>query len=232
MRSRSGKCVHTLHAKALVLPRALSLRFSLSLERERERERERRSSFCSSFARFFSVGRVKRERAQHEGIVVIKSIEEETDDASSLSERRQKQQRTGELRFRFRASALKQSPSSDALLHLDGEEEEEDFREEEDQLARYVEPPELPHGRDKVFGTFLLRLRFLLTCAKCAFGSVFSSREMMTINHPYHHRTAALENRIYYADNETLFSFATTLLRVYTRVIFIVNNKALCFEGR
>ena len=42
-------------------------------------------------------------------------------DASPLSE--QKQPLT-ELRFRFRASALKQSPSSDALLH-DGEEEED-----------------------------------------------------------------------------------------------------------
>ena len=83
-----------------------------------------------------------------------KSIEE-TDDASSLSERQK--QRTGELRFRFRASALKQSPSSDALLHFDGEEEEEDFLEEEDQLARYVEPPELPtFAMHKVFGTFLL----------------------------------------------------------------------------
>ena len=73
-------------------------------------------------------------------------------DASPLSE--QKQPLT-ELRFRFRASALKQSPSSDALLH-DGE-EEEDFLEEEDQLARYVEPPELPtFAMHKVFGTFLL----------------------------------------------------------------------------
>ena len=72
-------------------------------------------------------------------------------DASPLSE--QKQPLT-ELRFRFRASALKQSPSSDALLH-DGE-EEEDFLEE-DQLARYVEPPELPTlAMHKVFGTFLL----------------------------------------------------------------------------
>ena len=79
------------------------------------------------------------------------SKSQETDDASPLSE----QQRTGELRFRFRASALKQSPSSDALLH-DGE-EEEDFLEAEDQLARYVEPPELPtFAMHKVFGTFLL----------------------------------------------------------------------------
>ena len=79
------------------------------------------------------------------------SKSQETDDASPLSE----QQRTGELRFRFRASALKQSPSSDALLH-DGE-EEEDFLEAEDQLARYVEPPELPTlAMHKVFGTFLL----------------------------------------------------------------------------
>ena len=78
------------------------------------------------------------------------SKSQETDFASPLSE--QKQPLT-ELRFRFRASALKQSPSSDALLH-DGE-EEEDFLE--DQLARYVEPPELPTlAMHKVFGTFLL----------------------------------------------------------------------------
>ena len=83
------------------------------------------------------------------------SKSQETDDASPLSER-QKQRTLGELRFRFRASALKQSPSSDALLHFDGE-EEEDFLEEEDQLARYVEPPELPTlAMHKVFGTFLL----------------------------------------------------------------------------
>ena len=81
------------------------------------------------------------------------SKSQETDDAFSPLSERQKQ-RTGELRFRFRASALKQSPSSDALLH-DGE--EEDFLEEEDQLARYVEPPELPTlAMHKVFGTFLL----------------------------------------------------------------------------
>ena len=80
------------------------------------------------------------------------SKSQETDDASPLSE--QQKQRTGELRFRFRSYALKQSPSSDALLH-DGE--EEDFLEEEDQLARYVEPPELPTlAMHKVFGTFLL----------------------------------------------------------------------------
>ena len=81
------------------------------------------------------------------------SKSQETDFASPLSEQRQKQRTLGELRFRFRASALKQSPSSDALLH-DGE--EEDFLEE-DQLARYVEPPELPTlAMHKVFGTFLL----------------------------------------------------------------------------
>ena len=80
------------------------------------------------------------------------SKSQETDFASPLSERQQKQRTLGELRFRFRASALKQSPSSDALLH-DGE--EEDFLE--DQLARYVEPPELPTlAMHKVFGTFLL----------------------------------------------------------------------------
>lgn len=78
------------------------------------------------------------------------SIEET--DASPLSE--QKQQPTSELRFRFRSTALKQSPSSDALMiHND---EEEDFLEE-DQLARYVEPPELPTlAMHKVFGTLLL----------------------------------------------------------------------------
>ena len=82
------------------------------------------------------------------------SKSQETDFASPLSEQQQKQRTLGELRFRFRASALKQSPSSDALLH-DGE--EEDFLEEEDQLARYVEPPELPTlAMHKVFGTFLL----------------------------------------------------------------------------
>ena len=71
-------------------------------------------------------------------------------DASPLSE--QQKQRTGELRFRFRSSALKQSPSSDALIH-----DEEDNFLEEDQLARYVEPPELPTlAMHKVFGTFLL----------------------------------------------------------------------------
>ena len=70
-------------------------------------------------------------------------------DASPLSE--QKQPLT-ELRFRFRSSALKQSPSSDALIH-----DEEDNILEEDQLARYVEPPELPTlAMHKVFGTFLL----------------------------------------------------------------------------
>lgn len=75
-------------------------------------------------------------------------------DASSLSEHQTQPPMMTEVRFRFRASALKQSPSSDALLH-DGE--EEDFLEEEDQLARYVEPPELPTlAMHKVFGTFLL----------------------------------------------------------------------------
>ena len=70
-------------------------------------------------------------------------------DVSPLSE--QKQPLT-ELRFRFRSSALKQSPSSDALIH-----DEEDNFLEEDQLARYVEPPELPTlAMHKVFGTFLL----------------------------------------------------------------------------
>ncbi|CAL6317126.1 unnamed protein product [Bathycoccus prasinos] len=82
---------------------------------------------------------------------------EETDDASPLSEQ-QKQRTLGELRFRFRSSALKQSPSSDVLIH-DGE--EEDFLEEEDQLARYVEPPELPTlAMHKVFGALFWAMTF------------------------------------------------------------------------
>ncbi|CCO20432.1 predicted protein [Bathycoccus prasinos] len=89
---------------------------------------------------------------------------EETDDASPLSEQ-QKQRTLGELRFRFRSSALKQSPSSDALLH-DGE--EEDFLEEEDQLARYVEPPELPTlAMHKVFGKELFLDERFITCEMC-----------------------------------------------------------------
>ncbi|CAL6329912.1 unnamed protein product [Bathycoccus prasinos] len=84
------------------------------------------------------------------------SKSQETDFASPLSER-QKQRTLGELRFQFRASALKQSPSSDALLH-DGE-EEEDFLE--DQLARYVEPPELPTlAMHKVFGALFWAMTF------------------------------------------------------------------------
>jgi hypothetical protein len=111
---------------------------------------------------------------------------EETDDASPLSE--QQKQRTGELRFRFRSSAFKQSPSSDVLIH-DGE--EEDFLEEEDQLARYVEPPELPTlAMHKVFGKELLLDERFITCEMCD-RRVFSSREMTIINHRHHHRMAA-----------------------------------------
>ena len=98
------------------------------------------------------------------------SKSQETDFASPLSEQQQKERTLGELRFRFRASALKQSPSSDALLH-DGE-EEEDFLEEEDQLARYVEPPELPTlAMHKVFGTIFTRSVFLH--AKCVIDAFF-----------------------------------------------------------
>ena len=41
--SRSGKCVHTLHAKALVLSRFVVEFLSLSKEREREKEKEERA---------------------------------------------------------------------------------------------------------------------------------------------------------------------------------------------
>ena len=150
--------------KRLQCDKALaSLRFVvLSLFREREREREKKRALskkrqflfvCCCCCSLYSLSilfrqSVKRER---EHMKASSSKSQETDDASPLSER-QKQRTLGELRFRFRASALKQSPSSDALLH-DGE--EEDFLE--DQLARYVEPPELPTlAMHKVFGTFLL----------------------------------------------------------------------------
>mgnify|MGYP006223473867 CR=1 FL=1 len=89
-------------------------------------------------------------------------------DASSLSEHQTHPPMMTEVRFRFRASALKQSPSSDALMiHHDGEEEEEeeDFSEDQE-LARYVEPPELPaFAMHKVFGKGVgtLEKRFLLT---------------------------------------------------------------------
>ena len=148
--------------KCLQCDKALSsLRFVvLSLFRERERERkEEESSLKRKFlfvvlvvlcirSRFFFVSQYR----EREHMKASSSKSQETDFASPLSER-QKQRTLGELRFQFRASALKQSPSSDALLH-DGE-EEEDFLE--DQLARYVEPPELPTlAMHKVFGTFLL----------------------------------------------------------------------------
>jgi hypothetical protein len=134
-----------------------SLRFVvLSLFREREREREKRrerSVKSGSFyllLLFFLFAFLFSQSVKRESMKASSSKSQETD-ASPLSE--QKQPLT-ELRFRFRSSALKQSPSSDALLH-DGE--EEDFLEEEDQLARYVEPPELPTlAMHKVFGTFLL----------------------------------------------------------------------------
>ena len=131
-----------------------ALSFSLSFEREKRRERSVKSgsfylllSLFFVFDRFFFVSQYR----EREHMKASSSKSQETDFASPLSER-QKQRTLGELRFRFRASALKQSPSSDALLH-DGE--EEDFLE--DQLARYVEPPELPTlAMHKVFGTFLL----------------------------------------------------------------------------
>jgi hypothetical protein len=125
----------------------------LSLFREREKRRERSvksGSFCLLLSLFFLFAFLFSQSVKRESMKASSSKSQETD-ASPLSE--QKQPLT-ELRFRFRASALKQSPSSDALLH-DGE--EEDFLEEEDQLARYVEPPELPTlAMHKVFGTFLL----------------------------------------------------------------------------
>jgi hypothetical protein len=136
----------------------LALLFSLSFERERERERERKEEsllkrqFLFVAVVLFICSFLFRQSIKRESMKASSSKSRETDDASPLSE--QQKQRTGELRFRFRSSALKQSPSSDALLH-DGE--EEDFLEEEDQLARYVEPPELPTlAMHKVFGTFLL----------------------------------------------------------------------------
>jgi len=126
------------------------LSFSLSFEREKRRERSVKSgSFYLLFSLFFLFAFLFSQSVKRESMKASSSKSQETD-ASPLSE--QKQPLT-ELRFRFRASALKQSPSSDALLH-DGE--EEDFLEE-DQLARYVEPPELPTlAMHKVFGTFLL----------------------------------------------------------------------------
>ena len=139
-----------------------ALSFSLSFARVREREKRRERSVKSGsfylllLSLFFvfaldSFSSVSKEREYMKASSSSKS--QETDFASPLSER-EKERTLGELRFRFRASALKQSPSSDALLH-DGE--EEDFLEEEDQLARYVEPPELPTlAMHKVFGTFLL----------------------------------------------------------------------------
>ena len=125
-----------------------------------------------------------------------KSIEE-TDDASSLSERQK--QRTGELRFRFRSSALKQSPSSDALIHLDGE-EEEDFLEEEDQLARYVEPPELPtFAMHKVFGTFLLEaFSYVRNVRSTRFFIERDDDDQSSVSSS---NGSFLENTIEYADN-------------------------------
>ena len=131
-----------------------ALSFSLSFEREKRRALIKKRQFLFVVivvlcirSRFFFVSQYR----EREHMKASSSKSQETDFASPLSER-QKQRTLGELRFRFRASALKQSPSSDALLH-DGE--EEDFLE--DQLARYVEPPELPTlAMHKVFGTFLL----------------------------------------------------------------------------
>ena len=97
-------------------------------------------------------------------------------DASSLSEHQTHPPMT-EVRFRFRASALKQSPSSDALMiHHDGEEEEEeeDFSEDQE-LARYVEPPELPaFAMHKVFGKGVgPRDAFSSYVAKCVIDAFF-----------------------------------------------------------
>ena len=151
--SRSlGKCLQC--DKALSLLRFVVL--SLFREREKKRALSKKRQFLFVVivvlcirSRFFFVSQYR----EREHMKASSSKSQETDFASPLSER-QKQRTLGELRFRFRASALKQSPSSDALLH-DGE--EEDFLEEEDQLARYVEPPELPTlAMHKVFGTFLL----------------------------------------------------------------------------
>ena len=155
-----GKC---LQCKIKLWLRFVVL--SLFREREREREREKKRALskkrqflfvcccCCSLYSLLSIlfrQSIQREREYMKASSSSKS--QETDDASPLSER-QKQRTLGELRFRFRASALKQSPSSDALLH-DGE--EADFLEDQE-LARYVEPPELPtFAMHKVFGTFLL----------------------------------------------------------------------------
>ena len=138
-----GKCLQ--YNKALV-----ALCCSLSLSREREKRRELKAAAFVCCCSFYLLNSFQSASKERESMKASSSIEE-TDDASPLSEQ-QKQRTLGELRFRFRSSALKQSPSSDALLH-DGE--EEDFLE--DQLARYVEPPELPTlAMHKVFGTFLL----------------------------------------------------------------------------
>jgi len=155
--------------KCLQCDKALSsLRFVvLSLFREREKRRERSvksGSFCLLLSLFFLFAFLFSQSVKRESMKASSSKSQETD-ASPLSE--QKQPLT-ELRFRFRASALKQSPSSDALLH-DGE--EEDFLEE-DQLARYVEPPELPTlAMHKVFGTIFTRSVFLH--AKCVIDAFF-----------------------------------------------------------
>jgi hypothetical protein len=52
------------------------------------------------------------------------------------------------------------------MIHHDGEEEEEEDFSEDQELARYVEPPELPaFAMHKVFGKGVgtLEKRFLLT---------------------------------------------------------------------
>ena len=133
----------------------LSVSLSLSRERERERRADQAQQlwllfFFISFALLFS----ESER----DIMKSSSSIEETDDASPLSEQ-QKQRTPSELRFRFRSTALKQSPSSDALTMIRND-EEEDFLEE-DQLARYVEPPELPTlAMHKVLGKrFITHMR-------------------------------------------------------------------------
>lgn len=111
------------------------------------------------------------------------------------------------------------------MIHHDGEEEEEeeDFSEDQE-LARYVEPPELPaFAMHKVFGKGVgtLEKRFLRTRETCV-RRVFSSREMTSINHLYHPPTAAFW-RIRCTTLTTKHSFLLRqllLLRVCVRVVF------------
>ena len=154
---RLGKCVHN---KALFLRFVLSVSLSLFRERERERRADQAQQlwllfFFISFALLFSES--ERDIMKSSSSSSSSSIEA-TDCFSPLSEH-QKQRTPSELRFRFRSTALKQSPSSDALTMIRND-EEEDFLEE-DQLARYVEPPELPTlAMHKVLGKrFITHMR-------------------------------------------------------------------------